>query len=127
MLDGETEGMEVDIMYAKACMDMLAPCRDFEPIAARYLDILMPIFHALRDSHQRMVGRSKTSLHAILHPQPSLLSPPVAVSREEMGPICEKLSLLLMDPFGRKQGMPDDRSMRRVLNADGSCSVFWWK
>jgi hypothetical protein len=35
--------------------------------------------------------------------------------------------VLLTDPFGRTQGQPDDGSMRRVLNDDGSCSVFWWK
>jgi hypothetical protein len=36
------------------------------------------------------------------------------------------LSLLLTDPFGRKQ-VAGDGSMRRLLNADGSCSVFWWR
>lgn len=127
MLNGQTEGVESDINHARVCMGRLEPCREFEPIAARYLDILWPIFESLRDKHQRMVGRSKISLFAILHPQPALLSPPIAVSKEEMGPICEKLALLLTDPFGRKQASPDDKSTRRVLNADGSCSVFWWK
>lgn len=127
MLDGQTVGVEADINYARASMDMLERCRKFEPIAARYMDILEPIYGDLQDKHQRMIGRSKSSLFAILCPQPPLLSPPIVVSKEEMGPICEKLSLLLIDPFGRKQGMPDDRSMRRVLNADGSCCVFWWR
>lgn len=127
MLDGQTDGVEADLSYAEGCLAMLEPCRIAEPIAARYLNILWPLFEDIRDKHQRMVGRSKSSLYAILHPQPALLSPPIAVSKDEMAPICEKLSLLLIDPFGRKQGMPDDTSMRRVLNADGSCSVFWWK
>lgn len=127
MLDGEPESVEGDLNYAKGCMDALEPCRMFEPVAARYLDTLWPLYDTLRDKHQRMIGRSKTSIFALLQADPALLSPPIAVSRDEMGPICEKLSVLLTDPFGRKQNMSDDGSMRRVLNADGSCSVFWWK
>jgi hypothetical protein len=127
MLDGQPESVEADLNYAKGCMDMLEPCRTFEPVAARYLDILWPIYDTLRDKHQRIVGRSKTSIFALLQADPALLSPPIAVSRDEMGPICEKLSTLLTDPFGRKQSISNDGSMRRVLNADGSCLVFWWK
>jgi hypothetical protein len=84
------------------------------------------LYDSLRDKHQRMVGRSKTSIFALLQADPALLSPPIALSKDEMGPICEKLSVLLTDPFGRKQIL-DDGSMRRALNADGSYSVFWWK
>lgn len=127
MLDGHTQDVEMEIDYAKVCMERLEPCRDFEPLAARYLEILWPIYDTLREKYQRMVGRSKSSLFAILHPQPDLLSPPIAVSKEEMGPICEKLSILLTDPFGRKQALSGDTTMRRTLNADGSCSVFWWR
>jgi hypothetical protein len=108
-------------------MDMLQPCRSSEPLAARYLETLWPLYDSLRDKHHRMIGRSKTSIFALLQTDPALMSPPIAVSKEEMGPICEKLSVLLTDPFGRKQSMADEGSMRRLLNADGSCSVFWWK
>jgi hypothetical protein len=127
MLEGQYDSVEADLSYAKGCMDMLEPCRTAEPVAARYLDTLWPLYDNLRDKHQRLVGRSKTSIFALLQADPALLSPPVAVSKDEMGPICEKLTLLLTDPFGRKQGRPDDWSMRRLLNADGSCSVFWWR
>lgn len=107
-------------------MDMLEPCRQFEPIAARYLDTLWPLYDTLRDIHHRMIGRAKTSIYALLQGDPHTLSPPIPVSKAEVGPISEKLSLLLTDPFGRKQDLGDS-SMRRVLNADGSCLVFWWK
>lgn len=127
MLDGESGDVDADLNYAKSCMDMLEPCRGFEPIATRYLDILWPLYDSLRDKYQRMVGRSKTSIFALLQSDPALLSPQIAVSKEEMGSISEKLSVLLTDPFGRKQGLSDDGSMRRLLNADGSCSVFWWR
>lgn len=127
LLDGESAGVEADLSYAKSCMEVLEPCRSFEPIAARYLETLWPLYDALRDKYQRIVGRSKTSIFALLQADPNLLSPSIAVNKEEMGPIAEKLSLLLTDPFGRKQGGRDDGSMRRLLNADGSCSVFWWK
>jgi hypothetical protein len=128
MIDGEPVGVEADLDFARACMDMLEPCRNFEPIAARYLDTLWPLHDSLRDKYQRMIGRSKTSILALLQPDDSnLSSPPVAVSKEEMGPISEKLSVLLTDPFGRKQGKYNDGSMRRLLNDDGSFSVFWWK
>jgi hypothetical protein len=107
-------------------MDILETCRATEPIAARYLDILWPLYDTLRNIHQRMMGRSKTSIYALLQVDPNILSPPIPVSRAEMGPISEKLSVLLTDPFGRKQALSDN-SMRRVLNNDGSCTVFWWK
>jgi hypothetical protein len=127
MLDGQTEGVDADLNYARGCMDMLEPCKKSETVAARYLDTLWPLYDSLRDKQQRMVGRSKTSIFALLESDPAQLSPPSMVSKEEMSPICEKLSVLLTDPFGRTQGDPDDGSMRRVLNDDGSCSVFWWK
>lgn len=126
LVDGQSEGVDADLNYAKTCMDMLEPCRTSEPIAARYLDTLWPLWDSLKNVHHRMVGRSKTSIFALLQADPGQLSPPIVVSKAEMGPIIEKLSLLLTDPFGRKQGLGDG-SMRRELNADGSCSVFWWK
>lgn len=116
----------MDLGFAKECMDMLEPCKSFEPIAHRYLETLWPLFDSLRDIHQRMVGRAKTSIFAILQADPHQLSPQLAVSKHEMAPVSEKLSLLLTDPFGRKQ-VAGDGSMRRLLNADGSCSVFWWR
>lgn len=108
-------------------MDMLEPCRNYEPIASRYLDIIWPLYDSLRDIHQRMAGRAKTSIFMLLQADPTHISPPIAVSKAEIGPISEKLSVLLTDPFGRKQDRLNDGSMRRVLNADGSCSVFWWR
>lgn len=125
LLDGQPEGVDQDLAYAKGCMDILEPCRHHEPIAGRYLDILWPLYDSLRDIHHRMVGRAKTSIFMLLQSDPSVLSPPIPVSKAEMGPISEKLTVLLTDPFGRKQAL--DGSMRRVLNHDGLCSVFWWK
>lgn len=127
LLDGQADGVDTDLSFAKECMDMLEPCRSVEPVAAKYLDTLWPLYDALRDVHQRIIGRAKTSIFSLLQSDPSRMSPPLAVSKLEMGPISEKLSLLLTDPFGRKQNFTGDGSMRRLLNADGSCSVFWWK
>jgi hypothetical protein len=106
-------------------MDMLEPCRNSEPIAARYLDTLWPLYERLRDMHQRVQGRAKTSISSLLQAEPNQLSPAVAVSKQEMSPISEKLSLLLVDPFGRLQDRGDG-SMRRCLNEDGSYIVFWF-
>ncbi|KAF1848868.1 uncharacterized protein K460DRAFT_375638 [Cucurbitaria berberidis CBS 394.84] len=126
LLEGQPNSVDADLDYAKACMDMLEPCRAFEPVAARYLDTLWPLYDSLRDVHQKILGRSKTSIFALIQADPSTMSPQMAVSKQDMGPIAEKLSLLLTDPFGRKQSLSDG-SMRRSLNADGSYSVFWWK
>ena len=126
LLDGQTEGVDRDLAYAKDCMNMLEPCRASEPIAARYLDTLWPLHERLRDMHQRVLGRAKTSILSLLHADANTACPPVAVSRHEMSPISEKLSLLLIDPFGRMQERAGDGSMRRMLNEDGSCIVFWF-
>lgn len=125
LMDGQVDGVEADLAYAKSCMDMLEPCKPCEPVAARYLDTLWPLYDHLLDVHRRMVGRSKSSIFAILQPDPSLLSPPVPVSKQEMGPISEKLTMLLTDPFGRKQAT--DGTQRRILSNDGSYSVFWFR
>lgn len=127
LLEGQPDGVEQDLAYGKGCMDMLEPCRDFEPLAARYLETLWPLYDTLRDIHHRMMGRAKTRIFSLIQADPTQLSPPIPVSKTEMGPISEKLSVLLTDPFGRKQNLPGDNGMRRLLNADGSCSVFWWK
>jgi len=124
-MDGQTEGVEADLTYAKSCMDMLEPCKTCEPVAARYLETLWPLYDHLQDVHRRMIGRSKSSIFAILQPDPSLLSPPIPVSKQEMGPISEKLTMLLTDPFGRKQAA--DGTQRRILSNDGSYSVFWFR
>ncbi|KAF9697665.1 hypothetical protein EKO04_004009 [Ascochyta lentis] len=127
LIGGQCDGVDLDLGFAKECMDMLEPCRSLEPVAARYLDTLWPLYDSLRDVHQRMVGRAKTSFFYLLQADPTQLSPPIPLSKQEMAPISEKLSVLLTDPFGRKQNFTSDGSMRRSLNADGSCSVFWWK
>ncbi|KAF2683047.1 hypothetical protein K458DRAFT_49822 [Lentithecium fluviatile CBS 122367] len=127
LMEGQPDGVEQDLSYGKSCLDILEACRSFEPIAARYLDTLWPLYDSLREIHHRMVGRAKTSIFSLLQADPNLLSPPIPISKAEMGPISEKLSVLLTDPFGRKQHIPGDNSMRRLLNSDGSCSVFWWK
>ncbi|KAJ4350456.1 uncharacterized protein N0V89_009077 [Didymosphaeria variabile] len=126
LLEGQADTVDQDLTYGKACMDMLETCRSMEPIAARYLDILWPLYDTLRDIHHRMMGRAKTSIYALLQGDSTTLSPPIPVSKAEMGPISETLSALLTDPFGRKQALGDN-SMRRVLNSDGSCSVFWFR
>ncbi|EUC36217.1 hypothetical protein COCCADRAFT_2680 [Bipolaris zeicola 26-R-13] len=125
LMDGQTDGVEADLAYAKSCMDMLEPCKPCEPVAARYLETLWPLYDNLQDVLRRMVGRSKSSIFAILQPDPSLLSPPVPVSKQEMGPISEKLTTLFTDPFGRTQN--DEGIGRRVLSTDGSYSVFWFR
>ncbi|KAF2119662.1 hypothetical protein BDV96DRAFT_610566 [Lophiotrema nucula] len=128
LLEGCVDGVDEDLTYAKGCMEILEPCRSFEPIASRYLDTLWPLYDSLRNIHHRVLGRAKTSIFSLLQPTDSnLLSPPIPVSKTEIGPISEKLSELLTDPFGRKQGVKNNNGGRRILNADGSCSVFWWR
>jgi hypothetical protein len=129
LLDGLPETVEQDLAFAKGCMDILENCRHQEPIADRYLNIIWPLYDHLRDIHQRILGRVKTSIFSLLQADPNTISPPIPVSKAEMGPISEKLSILLTDPFGRKQNIGNaETSMgRRVLSQDGTCLVFWWK
>jgi hypothetical protein len=110
-------------------MDMLECCRHHEPLADRYLNIIWPLYDHLRDIHQRILGRVKTSIFSLLVADPNTISPPIPVSKAEMGPISEKLSILLTDPFGRKQKVENGETSlgRRVLSQDGTCLLFWWK
>ena len=138
LLEGapNTSSVSEDLTFAKSCMDMLERCRAYEPVAARYLDIITPLYESLRDMHQRSIGRVKTSIFMLLQSegQESRMSPPLLVSKAQISPISETLSVLLTDPFGRKQakriGAGDAERLdecRRILNQDGSCTVFWWK
>ncbi|KAF2005994.1 hypothetical protein P154DRAFT_518226 [Amniculicola lignicola CBS 123094] len=127
LLDNQNGSSEEDLNYAKGCIDILEPCRKYEPIAGRYLDTVWPIYDHLKYIHQRTANRTKASIFALVHPTDVTPSPPIPLSKEEIGPISEKLSGLLMDPFGRKQRYNGNVGSRRVLNADGSCTVFWWR
>jgi hypothetical protein len=127
LLDGHPDSVDADLLHAKSCMDILLPCRDDEPIAKRYLEALTPLYDSLRDIHQRIVGRAKTSIYMLLQTDSTHFSPPIPVSKEEVGPTLQQLCTMLMDPFGRQQGGPVDSPGRRVLNSDGSYCVFWWR
>jgi hypothetical protein len=108
-------------------MDVLVPCRASEPIAKRYLDLLAPLYDSLRDTHHRTVSRAKTSIYMLIQADSTQQSPPVPISKQEVGPTLERLCKLLMDPFGRRQAAPTEWGGRRVLNSDGSYSVYWWR
>lgn len=52
-----------------------------------------------------MVGRAKTSIFMLVQQSdPNLMSPPIPVSGEEIGPIEEKLGRFLGDDFGSQEG-----------------------
>jgi hypothetical protein len=127
LVEGLPGTVEQDLTFAKTCMDMLEPCRSYEPIADRYLNIVWPLYDHLRDIHLRIMGRVKTSIFALLQADSNALtSPPIPVSIAEIGPISEKLSVLFTDPFGRKQSEGNEK-VRRVLGQDGTSVAFWWK
>lgn len=127
LIDGMHDGVEEDLTYAKGCLDILQPCCDYEPIATKYMNILRPLYDTLRTIHSRTLGKAKTSIFSLLQPSdPAQLSPPMPVSKAEVGPIAGQLSNLLTDPFGRNQKISGE-SMRRVLSPDGSYTVFWWR
>jgi hypothetical protein len=124
MLDGIPTGIESDLSSAKSLLSTLSTCAAHEPVARRYVNALLPIYDALRDVQNRNIGRAKTSILSLLQPADlNQLSPPIPVSRAEVGPYVEELSGMLLDPFGR---MERDGG-RRVLSSDGSCTVFWWR
>ncbi|KAF2655406.1 hypothetical protein K491DRAFT_426841 [Lophiostoma macrostomum CBS 122681] len=126
LLDHRTGGVDEDLTYAKFCIEIMEPCRVYEPVARRYLDIIWPLYNSLRSIYQRM-SKAKTSISMLLQTDPGQMSPYLPVNKEEMAPISTKLSALVMDPFGRNQDGAGDDNCRRMLNSDGSCSVFWWK
>ncbi|KAF2707964.1 hypothetical protein K504DRAFT_383608 [Pleomassaria siparia CBS 279.74] len=127
LLDGFPETVNDDLNFAKACMDVLEPCKRIEPMADGYLAIVWPLYDHLRDIHQRTLRRFKTSIFSLLQADANTLSPPIPVSSEEMRPISEKLAILLTNPFCREQGGGISDGGRELLNQDGSCEFLWWK
>ncbi|KAF2748293.1 hypothetical protein M011DRAFT_400755 [Sporormia fimetaria CBS 119925] len=124
LVDGDFEIAGSDLSCAQTCIDILRAARADEHLAPRFLDIIAPLHHGLRQIHQRVVGKARTSIFMLVQSDPSKHSPPIPVSKEEVRPCLEKLCELLTDPFGRNQQEPGGR---RMLNADGSYSEFWWK
>jgi hypothetical protein len=103
LLDCSTDGAGENISHAKDCLDMLESCCSHEVITNNGMAVLRPLYNSLRDVHQRMVGRAKTSIFSLLQPTDSnQLSPRIPLSKAEMQPIVENLAEILTDPFGRK-------------------------
>jgi hypothetical protein len=122
LLEGRLDIVQSDLALAKFCLDVLEICAPHDSMATRYLTLMFPLFNSLCDIHHRMLARVKTSIFMLLQVDPNTVSPPIPASKEELDPILQRLCGLLIDPFGRKHGIG-----RRVLNTDGTYSVFWWK
>lgn len=127
LVDGFLEDVEAYLTSAKSCLEILEPCREFEPIAKRYLEIVSPLYTSLRDIHHRCRGKARTSISMLLQAEPNTASPPVPINKEEVQPTLAILCGLITDPFGRLQGALGNMEGRRILNGDGSYSVFWWR
>lgn len=63
----------------------------------------------------------------LLQAEPNTASPPVPIRKEEVQSTLAILCGLITDPFGRIQGGMGNMEGRRILNGDGSYSVFWWR
>jgi hypothetical protein len=132
MLSGSSEGVDDILSFSKACLDTLDTCARDDWLALKYLNLLRPVYESLKGIQRRQAVKSKTSIHALLHP--SEASPPTSpgISNEmhssnlEVLALVEKLSTLLKDPFGRLQ-YPPDGSARRISSPDESYSMSWWK
>lgn len=141
MMDQHPATIEEDFAYAKVCADTLCACSTAEPVAAKYLAVIQPLYDALVDKRQRLqhenadvanallhkeFRRSSTQSHAVLlgvSSQPQLAAEP---RDEEIISIVKKLSELLADPFslGLKAKI---QGVRETSNGVGTYSVLWWK
>ncbi|KAF2278948.1 uncharacterized protein EI97DRAFT_224084 [Westerdykella ornata] len=136
LVDGLHTSAEQDLSFARTCLDMLERSREDEAIARRYLDLLTPLHRSLREVHQRVVGKVKTSIFSLLRradeeeEKDKESGMGVRVKREEVSGHLEKLCGLLMDPFGRKFVSEEGREEwegRKVVDKDGKEELFWWR
>ncbi|OJD34784.1 hmg box protein [Diplodia corticola] len=135
--------IEEDFAYAKVCADILCACSKVEPVAAKYLAVIQPLYDALADKRRRLQRRTadmaieSTLLPCAALPQscsPHMDSqgvcsqtPPTAETADaEIISIVKKLSDLLADPFslGLKAKI---QGVRETRNGVGTYSVLWWK
>lgn len=133
MRDNVLLGVEEDLAHIKVCLDVLKTSSEEDILAAKFVNILGPSYSALESIQHRHTVKSRTSIHALLHPSTetsrpaSPASPPARnQSSPELATATERLSTLLKDPFGRRQD-PADPTSRAITNADGSHTVFWWR
>lgn len=138
--------MEEDFAYAKVCADTLCACSTAEPVAAKYLAVIQPLYDALVDKRQRLQYEKADVANALLHEKFRRSSAPLSTAQshaefpgvssqpqpaaeprdEEIISIVKKLSELLADPFslGLKAKI---QGVRETSNGVGTYSVLWWK
>ncbi|KAF2196467.1 hypothetical protein GQ43DRAFT_383250 [Delitschia confertaspora ATCC 74209] len=127
LLEGSPKAADEDLKYTSGCLEILEKCSSEEAVAATYFRMLRPLYEFIRDTHQRSMAKVKASIFSLVLPTDDTpLSPPVPVTKEEMRPIAGELCSLITDPFGRAQIVRDGMT-RRILNEDGSRTVFWWR
>ncbi|KAK0660721.1 High mobility group protein 20A [Lasiodiplodia hormozganensis] len=139
MMDQHPATIEEDFAYAKVCADTLGACSTAEPVAAKYLAVIKPLYEALVDKRQRLqyekadeeFRRSSAPLstaqsHVELPGVSSQPHPAAEPRDEEIISIVKKLSELLADPFslGLKAKI---QGVRETSNGVGTYSVLWWK
>ncbi|KAL0259401.1 hypothetical protein SLS55_005137 [Diplodia seriata] len=149
MMDQVPATIEEDFAYAKVCAEILCACSTAEPVAAKYLAVIQPLYDALVDKRQRLQREMSELANASMHeevlkssaPLPSKAltqstSPPVELpsptqltaepADSEIISIVKKLSDLLADPFslGLKAKI---QGVRETSNGVGTYSVLWWK
>lgn len=148
MLDRDPATIDQDFEYAKICVDILCTCSTAEPVAAKHLGLIQPLYDALVDKHKRMQNQAANTAHPLVcqglltpvtppHTKVSALSDsshaaPVDTQAgagtldAEVVSIVKKLSDLLADPFsmGLKAKI---QGVRETRNAVGTYSVLWWE
>lgn len=98
------------ISHAHACLSTLQACASGEPVAARYLDTITPIYEGLRrlreSPHVDFVRRKsehKISIHDLLSKESETVTEKWCGVDRELPGLMGMVTGLLKDPFGRVQ------------------------
>jgi hypothetical protein len=117
---------------AKSCIDVLETCAAADALAAKFLDLVRPMHNQLKAIHSRLNVKSKSSIHALLHPtseEPASNRsgrPTQLLVSIELVEVADRLAALLKDPWGRNmEGV--EGIMRKVADSNGKSSLYWFK
>jgi len=119
------------ISHARSCLSTLQSCASEEPVAARYLDTITPIYeglHRLRESpHVNFVRRKsehKISIHDLLTTDTSSATEKCAGIDEELPGVMRMVTSLLRDPFGR---LHDNSNEPYPTPPSPTDALFWFR
>ncbi|KAF2087681.1 hypothetical protein K490DRAFT_41763 [Saccharata proteae CBS 121410] len=130
--------VDVDMAFARGCLDVLMPASSVEVVALRCIEVLQPLYDAIQDFRAANWPATTLDPHTLMA-NSSIGLPTVQARANGFIPtstkqmqhsrileVAEKLTKIMSDPFHLGRESIKQEGARDIPGSDG-CSVFWWQ